>query len=100
MIGRDWTVGMEVVCIVEGEQRKWWAHNDAARDVEPPQPNKIYRISDIELDEDDGRIYIGLAEYAPDVGFDARGFRPVEKRRTDISIFTAMLTGAKEREPV
>lgn len=41
--------------------------------------------------------YLGAPTFEP--SFAAKLFRPVQTRATDISIFTAMLTGANEREP-
>jgi hypothetical protein len=57
----------------------------------------LLRLEDgviVELSEDAIFIRVGTELWYP-----AAAFRPVQQRKTDISIFTAMLTGAKEREP-
>lgn len=98
MIGRDWTAGMEVVCIVGGDRSHWGPLTPAARGICPPVKGKVYHVSGIEYDETEELIYVALKEYAPDVGFDARGFRPVQPRKTDISVFTALLNTSKQKE--
>ena len=85
---RDWHVGMKVVCV----DASGWEHR--------LQQGAVYTLSAI--GSAFGGLYIGLVETPSETGplhWYARRFRPVQPRKTDISIFEAMLTGAKEREP-
>lgn len=104
MTYRDWHVGMEVVYV-------GWEYTGGI-DTSPLVLKKIYVIRDLSMAEPGHllefapsqfvtswfqALYIGLADVPG--WWLATGFRPLAKRKTDISIFTAMLTGAKEREP-
>lgn len=86
-----WHVGMQVVCVIGLHQ---WGQEGVSH-IQPPEEGRIYTINYIE--PDGSRIFIGLDGYSPDVGFEARVFRPVQTRSTDISIFTEMLH--RERIP-
>ena len=104
---RSWHVGMKVVCV--GERP-----GNADVDAVYPEIGQIYTIRELRDDtargkagvfvllaEIDNRHFIGRASprgfaYV-EPGFNPNGFRPLVTRKTDISIFTAMLTGAKER---
>lgn len=94
-----WFVGMKVVCV---------GRIICANGIEAyPVNGQVYTIRTITA-YDEG-VFIRLKEivnpvlsYANGVeecDFHVEGFRPLQQRPTDISIFTAMLTGAKEREP-
>lgn len=84
-------VGQKVVCVVS---------DDYGVTVE----GRVYTVSSLiprGKSEADGRMVPGITlhEVAPFfyAGFDSRRFRPVAERKTDISIFTAMLTGQKAK---
>jgi hypothetical protein len=94
---RHWHVGMKVVCV-------------DATPVSPAsaklQRNNVYTISAIQaglfLDRPDGDTWlegvgIKLVEVPTDhhQWFHPQRFRPVQERKTDISIFTSMLTKPK-----
>lgn len=95
----DWHVGMKVVCIRESKRLL------ACESY--PTIGTIYTLRSIFAD-DDG-VFVRLREIrnpvmhyedgTEEMAFDVQFFRPVQPRRTDISVFTSMLTGAKEREP-
>lgn len=73
-----------------------------------PEFGAVYQVRDIEFYE--GSDWVRLDEIRnPDVWdggrliepwFAADGFRPIITRKTDISIFTALLDGVKQGEPV
>lgn len=96
----NWFVGMEVVCV------------DDMQDVTPPEDHgflvagKVYEIVEIELIPKGSWVYGGFAAKDivficlaghPDAGFDAEGFRPVQKRKSDIAIFTRLLDNPRVR---
>lgn len=59
----------------------------------------IYTVSSVSVEW--GEDWIGCAEtYGGKEGWRARRFRPLDEHKTDISIFTAMLTPKKKRAPV
>lgn len=108
---RDWHVGMKVVCIAK---RPSYAEADAVY----PEIGQVYTIRELRDDtplggkgvvvllvELDNTHFIGRSSprghaYV-EPGFTPKGFRPVLTRKTDISIFTALLTKAPtpEKEP-
>lgn len=100
MTYRDWHVGMKVVALRNG----CWSWPKAIRDF--IVAGEVYTIAamDPAPEGDDVPFYI-VPEGSPidedgDVAtYACYGFRPVQPRATDISIFTSMLTGVKEREP-
>ncbi len=97
----DWQVGMEAVCI-DGYENGG------------PELHGIYtviRVSLIERGErvrniDNNSLHVSrrdavalsFREFSHDLYFLAEGFRPVQKRKTDISVFTALLNTVKEPE--
>ena len=92
---RDWYVGMKVVC-----HRRFLSMEPFEKG---PLEDTIYTIRTIEpsFDEDpDPAIRLveivnppfPYAEGYHEVQFIARHFRPVQPRKTDISIFTSMLS--------
>jgi hypothetical protein len=101
----DWHVGMKVVCV-----------DASTRNYDPPRFRSLGTdLSGIE----EGRIYtvreildfygmVGvrlqgiirpLSRLGLEVPYAAARFRPVQTRKTDISVFEAMLTGAKPKVP-
>lgn len=84
----SWYVGMKVVCI------------ETEDDPEPPNPvyGEIYTISWIGVGVDGPAVLIDLLELPNpeneefDRGYLASAFRRVQTRKTDISVFTAMLS--------
>jgi hypothetical protein len=93
---RDWHVGMKVVCIA-----------CSAVWVRPLVVGKIYTLRAIIKHPETDEIGVYLEEVRNDIhprygmerGYFAAAFRPIQPRETDISIFTAMLTGSKQKEP-
>ena len=104
----DWHVGMKVVCVKRVDPRI------RVKGGRYPDYRGIYTIRQIrddkrkdgaltlllhELDNSDFiGVQIGNRYGYLEPGFPHHGFRPLQTRKTDISIFTAMLHGAKERE--
>jgi hypothetical protein len=90
----DWHVGMKVVCVnSEGSQSlvKGCVYTIAAFDTEPGFSRTCGPTEfGIELEEANPNKH--------HASFHPARFRPVETKKTDISIFTAMLTDAKQRE--
>lgn len=96
----SWYVGMKVVCVKTGP----W---DSGMPGEVcPACGEVYTIRDIvPPDEVDSGIGIRLVEIVnPEIehwvecSFLAGNFRPVQTRKTDISIFEAMLNPLTTRE--
>ena len=113
----DWHVGMKVVCVVGPEIIA------AMQAIIPagncPQHNHVYTLREIRddapwrhgerhivvlLQEIDNSHLIG--QYGPhdayayvEPGFNPRGFRPAQTRKTDISVFTAMLHDQRQKAP-
>lgn len=97
---RDWHVGMKVVCISE-QYRPTSAPDE--RDI-LPREGQVYTIRSFHKS---GNLWLveirnkrrvwstGRHEYA----FHPSRFRPVQPRKTDISMFTAMLKGADRKVP-
>lgn len=101
-------VGQKVVCIRERDE--WTGPRAAMTRTTFPVKDAVYTVRDVfahPLSVSDS-IYLRLAEIhntpAPTVlglfeaGFVTTGFRPVVERKTDISLFTAMLTPKKAKE--
>ena len=90
MIYRDWHVGMKVVCVKRGE----WSGGSLAECV--PAYGEVYTVRTME-DTPEG-LFLRLHElsnpecFGTEPQFWAVRFRPVETRKTDISIFTSMLS--------
>ncbi len=108
---RDWHVGMKVVCVgYEGHTRsaEWWKQWREYWGIACPQRGEVYTIREMRMALD-GHLRVRVDEIVnpiisftdgPDQEpwFHALSFRPVHTKKTDISIFTAMLTGAKQTE--
>ncbi len=90
----DWHVGMKVVCVM----------GESCPDGGPEALfGEVYTLAGIWVDED-GDVMISLKEVPSEAygnyeaGFFAHCFRPVQTRATDISVFTAILNGARSKE--
>lgn len=104
---RDWYVGMEVVC-VQGSIGRGYG------DEKRPEVGQTYTIRQLSIDTFTGIMCIRLAEIVNPVriythiitqedfeiepAFSCRLFRALDERKTDISVFTAMLHTNKEPE--
>jgi hypothetical protein len=100
-------VGQKIVCIHDG-----WRHPFIYLVQSLPKKGAIYHVRGFEGEKYDpaaavGCAYIWLSEIVnPPVSgiepsFSVRFFRPVTERKTDISVFTKLLTPAPKRlEPV
>lgn len=99
-----WKVGDKIVCIGKTGDR---SHPKLAG-VSWPQVGEVYTIRKLDylvcsygegvvlwLDEIHNPTVKFCDLPAMECGFAARCFRPVQHRKTDISIFTRMLTGPK-----
>lgn len=94
----SWHVGMKVVCVDD----QW--HDPTAFGPCPLVAGVIYTVARIQPATGLYRggcdhICVQVAEINWERGFAAPRFRPVQKRKTDISIFTAMLHDKKEHAP-
>lgn len=100
-------VGMKVVCVDVPWPADISRHLSAG--VSLPVPGQVYTIRWAGISEDDGNLYVRLDEIvnpvqkwpgyrAGEARFGSRRFRPVVTRKTDISIFTDMLTDTKVEE--
>ncbi len=89
------SVGQKVVCVDAGPFR-------GASVPTPLVLNRVYTVAGFDLfeclilAEQPGRNDAG---WSADIGYAPDRFRPVVERKTDISIFTAMLTGKKQKVP-
>lgn len=100
--------GMKVVCIKRGE---WLGPFGEMRlENEYPVYRGIYTIRDVSICSADGEVYLRFEELRnpqvePDFDgeiearFWAAQFRPLVERKTDISVFRAMLTPKRVEEP-
>lgn len=103
---KDWYAGMRIVCVEDEEFQE-------PEGYYPDKPMKgvVYTVEAIWPFELDSRIImVGLNEFRKRwqhrlrdgrvlrYGFDARYFRPVLSRKSDISVFTALLNPAKWEE--
>lgn len=96
----DFHVGMKVVCVEAMPGPRWLEHHPAVGDV--------LTIRGLDPTEDGERLYLWFEEIRNmsfqyrdsfgEVSFNARRFRPVVSRKTDISVFLAMLTPNKEKQ--
>lgn len=90
----NWHVGMKVVCV---SKNKGLRHK-------PIYEGRVYTIRKVWSHPKTGEIGVLLQEvvneihpiYKMERGYGARRFRPLVTRKTDISIFTAMLHGTDQ----
>ena len=94
---RDWYVGMKLVALRDGYAS--WERQVRDFIVQ----GRVYTIAAIDpSDCPDVAVFVYLEgsptdDYGYEPSFECNGFRPVQPRATDISIFTAMLTGTKRK---
>lgn len=98
-------VGQKVVCITE--EWKLGGIDPAHWGMAVPKLNCIYTISKIELDDTISMVVLHLSEIVnPPLpsppwpqnkisAFAAAGFRPLEEKKTDISVFEKLLDKPK-----
>lgn len=79
-------VGQKVVCV----DAEWAFYGDSCLNDRDPIKGAVYTVAEVRHFEDGA--YLGLHELGDEVLFEHGGFRPVIERKTDISIFTRMLT--------
>lgn len=89
----DWHVGMKVVCLKEGG---WVVVSGVDHGQPKPKHGEICTISRLDAIED--TVFIGCAGYDDSTWFWAGHFRKIQPRKTDISIFEAILHGARVPE--
>lgn len=65
-------------------------------DYKVPAQNEVCRIRDIVAHFSD--VFLILHNYPDEVFFCHTGFRPLEERKTDISVFTALLKDTRIKE--
>ncbi|KQZ49739.1 hypothetical protein ASD54_12435 [Rhizobium sp. Root149] len=104
MASCNFTVGMKVVCIRPSGHLEFSCCCNTV-----PELGQVYTIRQIEKNPANGEIYFRLEEivnppryYAEGYGeycFHRSWFRPVVERKTDISIFRAMLNKTPEQVP-
>jgi hypothetical protein len=97
-------VGQKVVCILN---QPWRPQRDL---VQMPFYNGVYTIAEIRVRGEEVGLRFFEIQNPPtritDTGqisepcFDAKQFRPIVSRKTDISCFTVLLNPSKERENV
>ena len=104
---RDWHVGMRVVCINDN----WGSYSSGSYSIPTrvPMLNEVLTIRLMRWSERHDGLYLSFEEIPyrqadgpvwANIAFAADFFRPLEVRKTDISIFTAMLTGKPVEEVV
>ncbi|GLQ36730.1 hypothetical protein GCM10007908_03500 [Rhizobium albus] len=112
MSWQDWHIGMKVVCVgYEGTPKPPGFWEEWCKDwgIIKPDRGCVYTIRDMRI-MSDGVLRIRLDEIrnpivafvdAPnqEPWFTAKAFRPVAGKKTDISVFTAMLDGVRQVEP-
>lgn len=100
----DWKVGDRVVCIDD-----LWENKNTHSGRAYPECGRVYTIASMAVDIVVHGVlcrglWIGVSEVSGnwdgEPEFSAKCFRKVQPRETDISCFTALLNGAKERERV
>lgn len=79
-------VGQRVVCVAA----EWTPPDPPVHVGFRPKKDSIYVIADVMTKDPEG-VFVRLAEAPWSLAFEAVGFRPLEERSTDISIFTALL---------
>lgn len=103
-------VGQKVVCIAKG---RWEKTRTDFPGIIVPERGKIYTIREVYRDVFSGVTGIRLKEivnadfliwkgatYYIEMGWHSHEFRPLEEKKTDISIFQKILTGYKINENI
>lgn len=101
-------VGQKVVCIDDIRHKNYLPKgcNGSWPSLSWPQKNYVYTIKDINrimgvktliLSEISNGCYFSHGIFGPESGYAAARFRPVVERKTDISIFEAMLHNAPSK---
>ena len=80
-------VGQKVVCIKHPIPHPWCRYPVFVK-------GSVYTVA--ALDDLEGEVFIAVRELHWSVFGNISGFRPVVERKTDISIFTAMLNTSKQ----
>lgn len=105
----DWKVGDRVVCIASAERIALMQSTRPGSNY--PASKSVYTIREIRDDADLGGSLcvllgevsnahlIGRPGYIREPGFPLHGFRKVHPRKTDISIFIAILHGQHDKVP-
>jgi hypothetical protein len=100
----SWHVGMKVVFVGFPEKFDRYSHPALVA-------GRVYTITALSMVEEgdhlmasDGEIVEAASDalyikVGVDMWFLAHGFRPVQTRKTDISVFTALLNDQKQEEP-
>mgnify|MGYP003496429940 CR=1 FL=1 len=89
-------VGQKVVCVDDSQTPGcvWKA--------DKPRKGSVYSVTEVGIHPLYGHLQLGFSEIKNSPlkygRYAARRFRPVVERKTDISIFTAMLNPAKAKE--
>jgi hypothetical protein len=81
-------LGQKVQCINGG--KAWFRVGDDAP-FAGPDKGQVLRIAGFDLDPRTGELYLAFSEF-PGGGYFSESFRPLVRRKTDISVFRAMLT--------
>lgn len=90
-------VGQKVVCIKELTFKCAAGNKLITEAASPVKIGHIYTIVEIDVDTFDSRIVLRFAELPGDEWFQFNAFKPLEERKTDISVFTRML---KQKEMI
>ena len=89
----DWHVGMKVVCTKRGG---WLLIEGGALQIVHPEYGEICTITSLDID-DGGRLFIAVEGRPSYSLYDARRFRPDQKRDTSIEVFTTLLNPSPEQ---
>lgn len=105
---RDWKVGDKVVCVNDGYVPQRWK---TIGGLDGLTTGKVYTIR--RIGPQYGHVTVSLEEIVrpirgvktdgspltEEIGYNPSRFRPVQPRKTDISVFTALLHTNKQKEP-
>jgi len=81
-------VGQKVECIYKFRRQTY-------NGVAPPKVGQIYTVVDVTQGATQPGLVLAEIYHHNPLGWAARRFRPIIERKTDISIFTAMLNPSK-----
>lgn len=107
---RDWKVGDRVVCVDDEPHDRYSPWAATGNNLDGLKKGRVYTIRKIGLYSHYNTLLVWLDEIVRpkrgpiarqygEVGFDPRRFRPVQPRKTDISVFEALLHTNKHKEP-